>query len=263
MRVTLGAATAARKLCEIEGKDTGNERTAQRRFNRFNSADLALIDHFRIGRLPVWLIEATKEAVENQQNKWDCSDGGLDWLAMEPGNGTARRRIVDYGKLMCNQQLYRGKPLHKVMDIIRTVHTTCPAPCECAMTHVVSDSAGVIIPLITVDCAGHRLPAPPATLPPSTTTLRLESNKLSRGLLGLQNAFGDEAQYNTTINNWFAEFKRGHVNLSDEFRDDRLSTAVNNKNIDAVRRMIQTDSHVIYHEIQASLVLAADPTQFD
>ncbi|GBP30225.1 hypothetical protein EVAR_94533_1 [Eumeta japonica] len=51
---------------------------------------------------------------------------------------------------------------------LQTVHTTCAAPCECAMTHVVSDSAGVIVPLITVDCAGHHLPAPPATLPPNT-----------------------------------------------------------------------------------------------
>nr|XP_026492264.1 protein singed wings 2 isoform X2 [Vanessa tameamea] len=52
-------------------------------------------------------------------NKWDCSDGGLDWLAMEDKNGTVRRRLLDYYELVCHQQLYRGKPLHKVMDIIR------------------------------------------------------------------------------------------------------------------------------------------------
>ncbi|XP_052747695.1 protein singed wings 2 isoform X2 [Galleria mellonella] len=51
-------------------------------------------------------------------NKWDCSDGGLDWLAMERDNNTLRKRIIDYYDLMCHQQLYRGKPLHKVMDII-------------------------------------------------------------------------------------------------------------------------------------------------
>ncbi|GBP10985.1 hypothetical protein EVAR_5537_1 [Eumeta japonica] len=56
------------------------------------------------------------------------------------------------------------------------------------------------------------------------------------------------------------EFKRGRVNPSDEFRDDRLSSAVNHKNIDAVRRMIETDKHVTHHEIR---VLAVDPTQFD
>ncbi|KAJ2949081.1 hypothetical protein O0L34_g6021 [Tuta absoluta] len=111
-------------------------------------------------------------------NKWDCSDGGLDWLAMERENGTVRTKIADYHLLMCHQQLYRGKPLHKVMDIIRTVRQTCPAPCTCAMTHVVSDRAGGIIPLITVNCSALGLSEPPETLPPSTTTLRLEGNKI-------------------------------------------------------------------------------------
>lgn len=53
------------------------------------------------------------------ENKWDCSDGGLDWLAMERENSTIKRRIVDYELLMCHQQLYRGKPLHRVMEIIK------------------------------------------------------------------------------------------------------------------------------------------------
>ncbi|GBP56159.1 hypothetical protein EVAR_23598_1 [Eumeta japonica] len=41
--------------------------------------------------------------------------------------------------------------------------------------------------------------------------------------------------------NWFVEFKRGRVNLSAEFRDGRASAVVNDKNIDAVCRMIGTD----------------------
>ncbi|GBP76350.1 hypothetical protein EVAR_52992_1 [Eumeta japonica] len=56
-----------------------------------------------------------------------------------------------------------------------------------------------------------------------------------------------------TIYNWCAEFKRDRVNLSDEFRDGRLSTAVNYKSIHAMRRMIETDRHVAYHDIRASL----------
>ncbi|GBP34224.1 hypothetical protein EVAR_30778_1 [Eumeta japonica] len=48
-------------------------------------------------------------------------------------------------------------------------------------------------------------------------------------LAPLQTAFDDEAPWKTTIYNWFAEFKRGRVNLSAEFGDDRPSTAVNNK----------------------------------
>ncbi|GBP55324.1 hypothetical protein EVAR_43079_1 [Eumeta japonica] len=54
--------------------------------------------------------------------------------------------------------------------------------------------------------------------------------------------------------NRYAKFKRGRVNVSDEFRDGHPSTAVNNKNVDAVRRMIDIDGHVIYHVMGASSV---------
>ncbi|CAH0669609.1 unnamed protein product [Chilo suppressalis] len=119
------------------------------------------------------------QEVHLSENQWDCSDGGLDWLAMKEENSTTRKRIADYKILVCHQKLYRGKPLHVIMDIIRTMHLTCPSPCECKMTHVVSDTAGTIIPLITVNCAERQLEAPPSTLPPSSTTLRLEGNKIS------------------------------------------------------------------------------------
>ncbi|GBO99460.1 hypothetical protein EVAR_654_1 [Eumeta japonica] len=49
------------------------------------------------------------------------------------------------------------------------------------------------------------------------------------------------------------QFKRGRVNLGDEFDDHRSSTAVNNKDIDAVRCIIETDRYVTWHEICASL----------
>ncbi|KAL0838916.1 hypothetical protein ABMA28_016929 [Loxostege sticticalis] len=119
------------------------------------------------------------QRVHLSDNQWDCSDGGLDWLAMKDERSAARTRIVDYEQLMCHQQLYRGKPLHKVMDIIKTMRRTCPEPCTCTMTHVVSDAAGAVIPLITVNCAGKELDGPPGTLPPNTTTLRLEGNKIN------------------------------------------------------------------------------------
>ncbi|GBP37142.1 hypothetical protein EVAR_24274_1 [Eumeta japonica] len=53
----------------------------------------------------------------------------------------------------------------------------------------------------------------------------------------------------TTIYDWFAEFERRGVNLSDEFHDGRPSIAVNNKNINGVRHIIETGRHVTYHEI--------------
>ncbi|GBP20858.1 hypothetical protein EVAR_80676_1 [Eumeta japonica] len=62
----------------------------------------------------------------------------------------------------------------------------------------------------------------------------------------LRTAFGDEAPCKTTTYNRFGEFKRGRVSLGDEFREGRPSAAVNNKNIDAVRRMIESDKRVTY-----------------
>ncbi|GBP78303.1 hypothetical protein EVAR_52357_1 [Eumeta japonica] len=51
-------------------------------------------------------------------------------------------------------------------------------------------------------------------------------------------AFANEASRKTTVYNWFAEYKHGRVNFSIDFSDGRPSTAVNNRNIDAVRRIV-------------------------
>ncbi|GBP42701.1 hypothetical protein EVAR_21976_1 [Eumeta japonica] len=48
------------------------------------------------------------------------------------------------------------------------------------------------------------------------------------------------------------KFERCRVSFSD-FCDGRPSTAVKNKNMDAVFRMIETEKYVIYHEIRAFL----------
>ncbi|GBP86840.1 Putative uncharacterized protein FLJ37770 [Eumeta japonica] len=77
----------------------------------------------------------------------------------------------------------------------------------------------------------------------------------------LRTAFGNKAPFKMAIYNWFAEFKPGLVNLSDEVRDGRSSTAVDNKYIDAVRRMIETDRHVTYHEIRTSLGIGMSQIQ--
>ncbi|GBP47854.1 Irregular chiasm C-roughest protein [Eumeta japonica] len=53
----IGAAAAARKIYEIEGEDTVNDRTAQRWFNRCDGGDLTLQHLSRSGRPPVRDIE--------------------------------------------------------------------------------------------------------------------------------------------------------------------------------------------------------------
>ncbi|GBP43560.1 Histone-lysine N-methyltransferase SETMAR [Eumeta japonica] len=73
-------------------------------------------------------------------------------------------------------------------------------------------------------------------------------------------AFGDEASCRRTIS-WFAEFKRGRVNFSEEFRIGCPSTVVNNKDIDIARYMIETDRHVTYHGIRASLGIGMNQIQ--
>ncbi|GBP47987.1 hypothetical protein EVAR_40411_1 [Eumeta japonica] len=45
-------------------------------------------------------------------------------------------------------------------------------------------------------------------------------------------------------------FNTRRVNLSDEFDDGRQSTAVINKNIEAMSRIVKKDKRVTYHEIK-------------
>ncbi|GBP75448.1 hypothetical protein EVAR_53260_1 [Eumeta japonica] len=67
----------------------------------------------------------------------------------------------------------------------------------------------------------------------------LDAPGAQQSLACLRTNFGDETPCKTT--NWFAEFKR--VNLSDKFHDGRPFNTVNNKNLDVVRRIIETDKH--------------------
>ncbi|GBP42010.1 Protein aurora borealis [Eumeta japonica] len=53
----------------------------------------------------------------------------------------------------------------------------------------------------------------------------------------------------------------GHVNLHDEFSDGCPSIAVNNKTIDAVRRIIKTERLVTYHDMQTSLGIGMSQIQ--
>ncbi|GBP07593.1 hypothetical protein EVAR_2731_1 [Eumeta japonica] len=75
--------------------------------------------------------------------------------------------------------------------------------------------------------------------------------KAQQRLTWLRTTFGNEASRKTTIYNWFAEFKRGRVNFSDEFRDGPLSTTMYDKNINAVLRMIDTNSRTEYMDTVA------------
>ena len=77
----------------------------------------------------------------------------------------------------------------------------------------------------------------------------------------LRETFGNEAPSEKTIYNWFAEFRRGRESVSDESREGRPKSVVNPKNIDAVRKMIEEDRHVTYHEIEATLGISKTAIQ--
>ncbi|GBP93395.1 hypothetical protein EVAR_67344_1 [Eumeta japonica] len=95
-----------------------------------------------------------------------------------------------------------------------------------------------------INCLGHRRIH--HTFTPSARH-RIVVNNLHR--VGFAGSLGRIPHY----------LKRKGSGLSDEFRDGRPSTAVTNKNIDTVRRMIETDRHPTYHEIRASLGIAYNP----
>ncbi|CAH1969179.1 unnamed protein product [Acanthoscelides obtectus] len=76
-------------------------------------------------------------------------------------------------------------------------------------------------------------------------------------LAELLSVFGNEAPHQATISHWHGEFKRGRVSLSDEHRVGAPKTAVTQKNVDAVRKLIIEDRHVTYREIEAFLKLVS------
>jgi len=69
----------------------------------------------------------------------------------------------------------------------------------------------------------------------------------------LNSVFGDEAPSQRTVYEWYANFKRGRVELCDESCEGRPATAVIPENIDAVCNLLQEDHHTTYREIKAHL----------
>ncbi|CAH1997074.1 unnamed protein product [Acanthoscelides obtectus] len=75
-------------------------------------------------------------------------------------------------------------------------------------------------------------------------------------LAELLSVFGNQAPHQSTISRWYGEFKRGRVSSSDDPRVGAPKTAVNQENVDAVRKPIIEDRHVTYREIEASLKIS-------
>ncbi|CAH1967203.1 unnamed protein product [Acanthoscelides obtectus] len=80
-------------------------------------------------------------------------------------------------------------------------------------------------------------------------------------LTELLSVFGNEALHQSTISHWYGKFKRGRVSLSADPRMGASETAVTQENVDAVRKLIIEDGHVIYREIEASLKISKTSIQ--
>lgn len=72
----------------------------------------------------------------------------------------------------------------------------------------------------------------------------------------LNSTFGNEAPSTATVYRWYTEFKRGRSSLTDEVKEGRPKSVVVPENIDAVRKLIEEDRHVTYHEIERCLSIS-------
>lgn len=72
----------------------------------------------------------------------------------------------------------------------------------------------------------------------------------------LGNIFGDQAPFYGTVKGCYNELHWGHVSLSEEVHRGRLATAVTEKNIDGVWRMVEKEHRTTYENIQESFCIA-------
>ena len=66
-------------------------------------------------------------------------------------------------------------------------------------------------------------------------------------------AWDDQASSDRKVLNWFHEYERGKLDVSDSPRSERPRTALTDEMIDADRLMIDDDPHVTYQQIEFSL----------
>ena len=92
----LTATAATREICEVEGKDVVNERTARRWFERFNHGDTSLVDKHRSGRPSVVDDEALRAAVEVDPL---CSTRKLS-ATLGPSKDTINRHLHQLGLVL-------------------------------------------------------------------------------------------------------------------------------------------------------------------
>jgi len=77
----------------------------------------------------------------------------------------------------------------------------------------------------------------------------------------LRSTFGNDSPSQRTVYQWLSEFKRGRSDLSDEKHEGCPSSAVNDKNIKAARRLIIANNRIAYKEMNSSLGVSMNAIQ--
>jgi transposase len=74
--------------------------------------------------------------------------------------------------------------------------------------------------------------------------------------LGLRNIITDSAPGKSTVEKWFAKFKRGEMSIEDDARSGHPKDAVTDKNIKKVHKIILNDRKVKLIEIAGTLKIS-------
>lgn len=73
----------------------------------------------------------------------------------------------------------------------------------------------------------------------------------------LISGFGDDAPSRATVFRWYAQFKRGIFSLKDDEKSGRPSTAVTEKNINIIKKMLLEDAKTTYLQIEERVKISS------
>ena len=69
----------------------------------------------------------------------------------------------------------------------------------------------------------------------------------------MTSTFENEASFKATVCSWYKAFSHSRKNFGDDVREDRSRSAAILEYIDTMRKLIPSDRHVRYAEIETSL----------
>ncbi|UYV63883.1 hypothetical protein LAZ67_2005883 [Cordylochernes scorpioides] len=102
-----------------------------------------------------------------------------------------------------------------------------------------------------------RSPSPPGRAPDYWDHLQQAIYPTNDKLVASSPVPGNYSPRHTTKLRWYCEFQRGKYGIRDVPRLGSSVSSVNEKNIAAVKKLLETDRHRTYHQIEESLDISA------